>query len=342
MKKLGILFSLLIASTAFSQDIHFTQFQQTPMLQNPAFTGMFNGWERVGVAHKSQWVSAGTKFQTTSVAADMNFFKSKGENGAHLGVGMQFYNDKGGDSKFGTKQMLMNANAIVPLGESHALSAAIQVGIGQRTGDLRQLLFANQFNGTELDQTLPNNENNTLVSFVYPDIGFGLNYRYGNHKIGFERDDATDFIIGFSYLHVNKPELKYRLGFKEELYAKLGINASFLKDISGSKLGVEVLFNQYLQGPHSETMFGGLLRYRLSTGSKTTGLTRDAHLSGGLFYRVSDAISPVIFVDIKGFKLGLSYDITLSKLGQVARAGGLEFSLVYTNLDFALFKRRRN
>jgi hypothetical protein len=89
-------------------------------------------------------------------------------------------------------------------------------------------------------------------------------------------------------------------------------------------------------------MFGGLLRYRLASGSKTTGLSRDAYLMGGFFYRLKDAIAPAIYADIAGFKFGVSYDITLSKLSQVTRAGGIEFSLIYQNMDFALFKRRRN
>ncbi|MBL7898477.1 MAG: type IX secretion system membrane protein PorP/SprF, partial [Crocinitomicaceae bacterium] len=76
MKKVLSIFALA-ATASFAQDIHFTQSQQTPMLLNPAATGLFNGWERVTVNHKNQWVNSGTKFFTTSLAADMNFFKPK-------------------------------------------------------------------------------------------------------------------------------------------------------------------------------------------------------------------------------------------------------------------------
>ena len=44
---------------------------------------------------------------------------------------------------------------------------------------------------------------------------------------------------------------------------------------------------------------------------------------------------------MSNFNFGLSYDITISDFGQYYRGGGLEFSLKYTNMDFALFKRRR-
>ncbi|OIQ37687.1 MAG: hypothetical protein BM555_00405 [Crocinitomix sp. MedPE-SWsnd] len=342
MKRLLFSIAFLGAFSSFSQDIHFTQMQQAPMLLNPAYTGMFNGWERIAVSHKSQWVSAGTKFHTTSIAADLNIFKPKNATSAYMGTGIQLYNDIGGDSRFGTKQMLLNVSGVVPIAEMHSLSAGLQIGLGQRTGDLSKLVFGNQFNenANEFDTSFPSNETNGLVSFLYPDLGFGASYKFGKQNVNIVRDDATEFVFGFAYTHVNKPDLKYRLGFTEQLYAKVGINSSFLKDFQGTSTGIELYFNQFIQGPHSETMFGALVRYRMSSGSKSTGLTRDRYLKGGLYYRLNDAIAPALFLHMYGFDFGISYDITLSKLGQVKRAGGLEFSLVYSNLDFALFKRR--
>jgi hypothetical protein len=52
-----------------------------------------------------------------------------------------------------------------------------------------------------------------------------------------------------------------------------------------------------------------------------------------MYYRHKDAIAPMIRLNYKGFDFGLSYDVTLSTLGQVSRGGGIEFSLVYTNFD---------
>jgi type IX secretion system PorP/SprF family membrane protein len=337
-----LLYITLLPALSFGQDIHYTQLQNAPLLLNPAYTGMFEGWERFGVIHRSQWMGAGTNFNTTTLSVDMNFFKPKRANSAHMGVGLLLYNDVGGDSKFGTKQMLFSASGIVPITEMQTISAGLQFGIGQRSGDINALLFGNQFNGFELDPSLPSNEVNALVSKIYSDINVGVSYRIANYKIGFSRDDALDFRFGVAYFHANRPDLSFVSGFKQKMYSKLGINASFLKDIEGSKVGFQVMFNQFLQGPHSETMLALMLRYRLSTGAKTTGLKRDAHISGGFYYRYKDAIAPAIFIDWAGFSFGFSYDITLSKLGQINRTGGIEFSLFYSNMDFALFKRRRN
>jgi len=340
MKRLLLFYFGFAGSVIFAQDIHFTQSQQTPMLINPAATGMFNGWERITANHKNQWVNSGTKFFTTSLAADMNFFKPKRGSKAHMGFGIQLYNDIGGDSKFGTKQALFNLSAIVPIAEMHLLSAGLQFGLGQRTGDLTNLIFPNQFDGEVLDPTINSMEYNNLVSFIYPDVSAGFLYRFGNHKVGFTRDNATEFVLGGAFFHVNSPEMNYRIGFKEQLYSKVVIHSSFLKDFEGSSAGIEVYFNQYFQGPHAETLFGALLRYRLSSGSKTTGLSRDAYFMIGCSMRLNDAVSPLLYLQFSSFKLGLSYDITISQFGQASRAGGLEFSLQFANLDFALFKRR--
>lgn len=332
---------VFIGFNANGQDIHFTQSQQAPMLINPGATGIFNGWERVMVNHKNQWISNGTSFLTTSIAADLNFFKPKRGDKAHMGLGIQFYNDIAGDSKFGTREFLVNLSGIVPLNEMNQLSAGLQFGLGQRSGDISGVMFPNQFDGDELNPMNFSGEYNNLVTFVYPDVSAGLFYRYGNHKVGFFRDDATDLRVGVAYYHINKPTLKYRLGYSEDLYAKWVFHSSFLKEFSGSKLGMEVYFNQFIQGPHSETSFGGVLRYRLKEGSKTTGLNREIFINGGLAYRWRDAISPLLYFQFASWQLGISYDITLYELGTLSRAGGLEFSLQYANLDFAVFKRRR-
>ena len=340
MKKIIGAGLLLISSISWGQDIHFTQVNEFEMLLNPAMTGVFDGWERVGANHKNQWVGAGTKYFTTSVAGDVNFFKPKRGDRAHMGLGVQFYNDIGGDSKFGTKQFNLNLSAIVPLAEQHEISAGLQFGVAQRTGDLTNLLFSNQFNGTTLDPTINPMENNNLVSFVYPDLTAGLAYHFGNHSVGFDRDDKTEFRFGVAYFHLNRPQLNYRVGYSEKLYAKLVIHADFQKDFAGTNSGVEAFAYQFMQGPHNETLLGAMYRYRLTDGTKTTGLKRDMYLKMGAAWRINDAIAPIVYFHLGSFNFGVSYDITISALGNQARSGGLEFSLMYTNLDFALFKGR--
>ncbi|MBN4072963.1 PorP/SprF family type IX secretion system membrane protein [Crocinitomix catalasitica] len=340
MKRIFGIGLLLASSVVWGQDIHFTQINENEMLLNPAMTGVFDGWERVSANHKNQWINAGTKFFTTSITADLNILKPKRGDRAHLGLGLQFYNDIGGDSKFGTKQFNLNISGIVPLAEKHRMSAGIQFGVAQRTGDLQSLLFSNQFDGSVLDPTINPQENNNLVSFVYPDLTAGVAYHFGNHSVGFDRDDKTEFRFGVAYSHLNRPQLNYRVGYSESLWAKWTIHGDFLKDFVGTKSGIEVFATQFFQGPHTETLLGAMYRLRLTDGTKTTGLKRDMYMKLGVAWRLNDAVAPIVYFHLGSFNFGISYDVTISELGNQARSGGLEFSLMYTNLDFALFKRR--
>jgi len=341
IKILSLGFLLSVQLSLVAQDIHFTQVSQTPMIINPAATGVFNGWERVMFNQKSQWVSAGTKFYTTSIAADLNLLKPRRGNGAYMGLGLQLYNDVGGDSKFGTRQMLISVSGIVPINQNQQLSAGLQLGMGQKFGDFSTLHFANQFDGENFDLTANSNEANGLGTFVYTDLSAGIMYRYGNSKIGFARDNSLDFRIGLAYFHANRPTLTYRLGATEKLYGKIVIHTSIIKDFDGSKVGIEAFVNQYHQGPHNETLIGAMMRYRVKSAGKITGFTSDTYFSAGLAYRYKDAIAPMINFQMKSFSFGMSYDVIIADFGQYYRGGGLEFSLKYTNIDFALFKRRR-
>jgi len=341
IQKILIVLTFTLSINVKAQDIHFTQANQVPMLINPAAAGVFNGWERISINHKNQWINSGTNFFTTSIAADLNLFKPRRGNGAHMGMGLQFYNDIGGDSKFGTRQMLISFSGIVPLDDNQQLSGGLQFGFGQKFGDFNNLYFANQFDGEVFNVTNPNGESNNISTFMYGDISAGLFYRYGNHKIGFSRDNALDFRFGLAYFHANKPTLSYRLGSSEKLFGKIVIHASLIKDFDGSKVGIETFVNVYNQGPHNETLIGLLMRYRIKSGGKITGLNRDIYLSAGIVYRYKDAIAPTVNFQFKNFNFGLSYDITIADFGGYYRTGGLEFSLKFTNRDFALFKRRR-
>ena len=339
-KSLAICFIFLVTNI-FAQDYHFTQTNQFTLLQNPANTGLFDGWERAGIGHKTQWANAGSKFQTSVISADLSLFRKRTGEGASMGVGLLFLNDKAGDSHYGTKQMVFSISGIVPLAENHKIAMGIQAGMGQKSGDFSELIFSSQFNGNELDGKLNSGESNNLASFIYPDISVGGLYQFGTDQSSLNSDDQPKIIAGLAYYHANRPILRFRLGGSERLYAKWVIHGSYAKNFKGSNQGFEFNLNQTIQGPHTETNIGVLLRHYLSKGSKITGLKQPSYMAFGMYYRHKDAIAPMIRLNYKGFDFGLSYDITTSTLGQVSRGGGIEFSLVYTNFDYALFKRQR-
>mmetsp|Transcript_17781 Transcript_17781/g.20555 ORF Transcript_17781/g.20555 Transcript_17781/m.20555 type:complete len:347 (+) Transcript_17781:213-1253(+) len=324
----------------FAQDLHFSQTIQTPLLINPAAAGVFNGWERVSVNHRSQWLGSSTQFNSTAIAADANLGKTDYGNKAYLGVGLMFYTDVGGDGSFGNQQGSLTLSGILPMGYGSTLSAGIQGGYGQRSVNISALTFNSQWDGNGFDNTLPSGEGNLGNSFAYIDASGGLMYQYDGGQNTFARNNDFKFQLGFSGYHLNAPELKFNSGVSTERLARKWVgHTRVIAEVTGSRWSVDASAAQFIQGGHYETILGGLARWRFENGTKITGLAHNAYLSFGAYFRVRDAVIPTVAIDWRGFQFGVSYDVTISKLRTV-NSGSLEFSLSFRNLNDALFKTK--
>lgn len=326
---------------AQSQDLHFSQTAQTPLLINPAVAGVYDGWERVIINHRNQWLGAGTQFMTTSIAADANFGKTPRNDKAYVGLGIMFNNDIGGDSKFGSQTGSLTLSGILPMGGSgHSLSAGIQGGFGSRKADFSNLTFSSQWNGSEYDPTIVSGEANGVSSFRYIDASAGLYYVFDGGQSSFSRNNDFKFQLGFSGYHLNKPELKYTTVSGDRMYRKFVIHTGVVADLAMTDWSIDASAVQFIQGPHLETILGMMFRYRFQDGTKITGNFQDAYFGFGSYYRYKDALIPSVMLSWRGFQFGISYDVTVSTMKRAYSGGSLEFSLSYTNLSHALFKTR--
>lgn len=342
MRTFFFLFFLISKSILFAQDFHFSQTSEIPLLINPASTGVFKGWERFTLNHRNQWLGANTQFMTSSFVADANFLKNRHSDNAHLGVGVYLYNDVGGDSKFGLQNASVSLSGILPLNSNgHLLSAGIQTGFTSRKSDLSRVNFENQWNGTAFDPTISSGEPGMLQNFRHFDAAAGLMYQYDASNTGFTRRDEKIFRFGVAAYHLNKPKLEYTSALQANLYRKFVIHTSYTSDIPNSYWSFDLSAVQFIQGPHLETIFGGTLKNRFQNGTKITGYYQDAFFGFGLYTRLLDAVIPRVFIDFKSIKFGISYDVTISQLRKAHRGGSLEFSLSFSNLDHALFKKGR-
>ncbi len=342
MKKIAtIAISLCVLHSVSAQDFHFSQSDQMPLLINPAAAGVFDGWERIGINHRTQWVNTGTQFLSTSIAADANLWKSTRRNTAHAGVGVLFFNDIGGDSKFGNQLGALSISGILPAGRTSTISAGIQGGFGQRKADLSGVSFLNQWDGNEFNETILSGEQNVLSSFTYADASAGLFYVYKGRSGTFARNREFKFKLGVSGYHLNSPKLKYINGSTDRLSRKFVAHASIIGDIPDSKFAMDGSVLQFIQGGHYETLLGLRVRYRFEDGTKITGMNQNAYAGFGLQMRVKDAIIPSLLLDWGGFKFVLSYDVTISELRRAYSGGSIEFSLTYVNKHHALFKTRK-
>jgi len=74
--------------TAFSQDLHFSQFFNSPLLTNPANTGFIpEGDYRLGVNYRNQWASISAfPYKTMSAFGDVQVMSNQ-DNTGWMGLG---------------------------------------------------------------------------------------------------------------------------------------------------------------------------------------------------------------------------------------------------------------
>ena len=81
MKRILIIALLaLIVPQANAQDIHFSQFYNTPLIVNPAFTGVFGGDQRAMLIYRNQWSSVATPYKTFGGSFDTRMFDKRNGN----------------------------------------------------------------------------------------------------------------------------------------------------------------------------------------------------------------------------------------------------------------------
>jgi type IX secretion system PorP/SprF family membrane protein len=103
MNKLIKTLLLLVLTPAIiqAQDIHFSQFYNSPLTLNPTLTGYMNGNFRLGAIYRNQWREVTKPFVTTSGSFDLPIRKGFGDNDV-MGVGAVFFHDQSGTVNLAT------------------------------------------------------------------------------------------------------------------------------------------------------------------------------------------------------------------------------------------------
>ena len=165
-------------SLSFAQDIHFSQFNNSPLNLNPAQTGLFNGdWRFVGNM-RNQWSSVPVPYRTFSLSTDTRW-KNEILQGIPA-VGLLVNTDKSGDSKLTTINVFLPIDYIKKLNKdsTHFISFGIQPGITTKSFNPSNLSFDNQYDGDAYNPALSSGENFSSYRITYFDISGGIAYLY--------------------------------------------------------------------------------------------------------------------------------------------------------------------
>ncbi|MCH8331163.1 MAG: PorP/SprF family type IX secretion system membrane protein, partial [Bacteroidetes bacterium] len=307
MKKILFVLILLISTYVSGQYIHFSQFYQTPLIINPALTGIFNGDHRVLINYKDQWRSIGMPYKTFAISYDMALFKQKWEN-IFLGAGFAVFRDKAGNSELGITQLNLSLSGIFSINYNHKVSAGLQGGLAQRSVNYSGLKWGNQFDGNLYDPNIDPGE--TFEPFIFPDFSAGLSWTYGTKAATMSSFDELKLNAGVALYHINRP--KHEFDDVEKLYSRFVVHGGAYIGLKNSSIALvpSVLFLN--QGPLVEVNLGTMVRYAIKEESKYTHFVKEVAVLVGGYYRVGDAFIPGILFEFANFAMGITYDVNVS------------------------------
>jgi type IX secretion system PorP/SprF family membrane protein len=311
----------LFQQQSAGQDIHFSQFSETPLLRNPALAGIFSGDVRVQGVFRNQWNSVTVPYQTSSLNAEYKLPVGNGDD--FLTIGGAILYDKAGTIALTSTSVLPVVNYHKSLSEERNmyLSGGFSAGIVQRKFDPSKMTTNNQYNGMDDDATYGTGESFASKNFLYFDGSAGLSF---NSQIGQNVDN--NFYLGIAYHHFNQSA---KVSFYNNSEVKID---PYWVYSAGRKTAVNdyaymTFYADYsIQGSYQE-IIGGML-YSL----KLDEYPDDPHyvISGGGFIRWNDAFIPVVKMEINPLTFALSYDVNISGLKTASQSrGGFELSVSY-------------
>lgn len=332
--------SLTFTFNIDAQDIHFSQFHQTPQLLNPGATGNYEGKGRLIINYKNQWGIIGSSYRTYAASFDLPILKGK-MNGGYIGVGGNFYKDAAGSSKFGNTIGSLSLAGVLEIHDKGYLSAGIQVGVGQYSADLTNATWGSQFDGYGFNPAYSTNESAIVfASKPYADVGAGIYYQLSNSSSSFLDETIHEMDFGVAVFHLNRPKQEF-MGIEEgRLPAKLVLQGAMEKGFALSPFAIVPTVFYAVQGPHTEFVGGMLLKVNFGGTTKLTGLSKKSAIYFGGHYRWKDAIIGKVMLEFQDYMVGVSYDANVSSFKQVSNgAGSFEVSIKYTSNHKQLLHR---
>lgn len=310
-------YSLLLALGLSAQDLHFSQFFNSPLTTNPANTGFIPDADfRIGAHYRNQYSAImSVPYKTMSIFGDAQVFRDRLENG-WLGLGGVLLRDAAGSGSLTSTKVYGSVAYHQLLGLSSLLSAGFNVGWSNKRIDQTKLKFPDQFDGKFFDANLPTSVILNSNNISYLDVQAGMNYAY------FPTENVY-INAGYSIHHVNRPKETFFGDNSDEGRIAMR-HIGFMNGIFKLSDNVIVNPNVYYttQAKASELVVGLNAAYNLSGDG-------EKQLIGGLYYRAGDAAVPMAGFELSNTRFLFSYDVTTSALKDFTNyRGAFEFSVI--------------
>jgi type IX secretion system PorP/SprF family membrane protein len=285
---------LLSAFNISAQDPQFTQFYANPLYLNPALAGS-QICPRVCLNYRNEWPNISGTYVTTSGSFD------KMVEPLHGGIGLMATNDEAGQNTIRTTTVSGIYSYIQPLSRKFSVAAAMQVTFSQKAVDWSKLNF-----GDQIDPSHGFVRNTAEV----PGMGSKSNLDISSGIVGY----TDHFFVGFSVHHMTQPNESVYEGGTSILPIRYTLHAGanlYVGDKKDPDLIVSPNIIWQKQQDFEELCLGLYLKKNA--------------IVGGLWYRNMDSMILLLGVEQNGFRIGYSYDLTVSRLTNTT-AGSHEIS----------------
>jgi len=292
---------LLLGPAAKAQDPHFTQFYADPLYLNPAFAGSAH-CPRICLNYRNQWPALQGQFITSSFSYDQQIASISS------GIGLLVTTDNAGEGTLNTTTFSGIYAYQVNITREFSIRFGLEATYWQRKLDWTKLTF-----GDMIDPR---------YGFIYPTTEV-------------QPSSTTKSFVDFS---------AGALAFSNNVYGGLAVNhltepeESFIRPSPGSTLPMRITAHIGAIVPLEGRGDGGafispnaLFMQQRTFQELNIGMyVGKLPLVGGLWYRHAfgnaDAVIALVGLQQGAFKIGYSYDVTVSKLSSVS-AGSHELSM---------------
>lgn len=327
IKKMGRkLFSILFISCMYfsvnAQDPQFSQFYANSLYLNPGFTGNTNQM-RFATTYRNQWPSIPGGFNSYTAGFDYNI------EAASIGAGFLATHDQAGSGGLSYTEFSGLFATHLQFSRLIGFRPGVKVSYARRSVNQSRLLFADQIARGGAASSIEQLED----GLGYVDIGFGAVLAH-----------QEKYWAGVAIDHITQP--KYGLtGTEAALPVKLSIHGGWnfeLSDGGGRSRqsnNLRLIAHYKSQGKWDQLDIGGYYEdYPMVFGMWYRGLPGLKSYQPG--YANNDAIVLLVGVKTNDWRIGYSYDITISKL--VSNTGGShEISLIYEYANKRKKRRRK-
>jgi hypothetical protein len=336
----NIVVGIALSVAALAQDIHYSQYNYSPLNLNPALAGLNNCDYRVAINARTQWnaVSGGNTYSTGGASFDVAVGKPT-KFSSFAGVGVAFNTDVAGATNYNSNSAKFSAAYHFTLDRraNSSISIGLEVGVNHR-GLWKTGTYDSQYD--EINQRynagLDNGEKLQRNHLVYIDAGVGALFSKSF------KQKRNNIYVGIAVSHVNQPNISfYSRGVfndesKDRLYAKTTIHGGGMFMLS-SNFWIMPNFMLLIQGPAQQYNFGALFRMKIGN-----NISKTYFYLGGQYRAPFDAFILQARLDYKKVLIGFSYDVNLSKLAPASLTlGGPELAIILTGCINTDAKRRK-